>query len=187
MRDFRMFDIMRTMPLPDPAKFFLRILPLVFLAGCSIPSINLATSEPIKVDIDMRLDVYQYNNAGNAKTGTTSAEGNKTDVTVESRRRNRMADIQDFKNNRLIGEGHEGMLVIREMPEGEYGAYVKKTVDAENADRMEQMQKTAAEKKTSLTEIQTQTAEIWRKSAFKGEYIEIQQPDGSWKLTPKEG
>ncbi len=131
----------------------------------------------------MRLDVYQYTST----TNSTTAPAPKAQGDAESRRRNRMADIQDFKNNRLVGEGHDGLLVIRELPEGEYGQYVKKTVDAENEDRMTQMKKTAEEKKTSLSEIQSQTAEVWRKSAFKGEFIEEQQPDGSWKLVPKEG
>lgn len=154
------------------------------IAGCGTPSVNLGTPEPIKVDISMRLDVYQYNAS---KPGATAAAGQKPADDPQSRRRNRMADIQDFKNNRLVGEGHEGMLVIVEMPEGDFGDYVRKTVDAENADRMEQMKKDSEEKKVPLTAIQAERAELWRKRAFKGEWIEVAQPDGSWKRVPKEG
>lgn len=154
------------------------------LAGCATPSVNLGTPEPIKVDISMRLDVYQYT-ATKAGSGTGSQQQAANDP--QSRRRNRMADIQDFKNNRLVGEGHEGLLIIVEMPEGDFGEYVRKTVDAENADRMEQMKKDSEEKKLPLSTIQAERADLWRSRAFKGEWIEVAQPDGSWKKVQKEG
>ena len=103
------------------------------LGGCKAPSVNLSTSEPIKVDINMRLDVYQYSSPASKKP----AQGPPAAQTPEARRRNRMADIQQFKNERLVGEGHEGLLVIRSKPEGDYGDYVRVTVEEENADRMD--------------------------------------------------
>lgn len=98
-----------------------------------------------------------------------------------------MADIQQFKNERLVGEGHEGLLVIRTKPEGEYGDYVRVAVEEENADRMDLMKSLAESQKTSLPEIQGTQAELWRNRSFKGEWIETPGPDGSWKWVQKEG
>ena len=113
------------------------------LGGCKAPSVNLSTSEPIKVDINMRLDVYQYS----APASKKPAQGPPAAQTPEARRRNRMADIQQFKNERLVGEGHEGLLVIRSKPEGDYGDYVRVTVEEENADRMDLMKSLAESRK----------------------------------------
>lgn len=156
------------------------------LSGCKAPTVNLSTPDPIKVDIAMRLDVYQYS-SNSTKTAAQKPGAPQAPVDAESRRRNRMADIQDFKNNRFAGENHEGLVVILETPSDDYGDYIKKTVAAENADRMEMMKKEAETKKTSLPEIQAQRADLWRKRAFKGEWIEVLQPDGSWKMVQKEG
>jgi uncharacterized protein YdbL (DUF1318 family) len=154
----------------------------IALSGCSAPSVNLSTPEPIKVDISMRLDVYQYNSSTNSAKPTPQPSANP-----ESRRRNRMADIQEFKNARIIGEGRDGLVVIRANPEGDYGDYVRKTVSEENTDRMELMKLLADQQKTSLPEIQKQQADLWRKRSFKGELIEIPEPDGAWVWVPKEG
>ena len=40
---------------------------LALLAGCSTPTVNLSTAEPIKVDIAMRLDVYDHNKSAGTK------------------------------------------------------------------------------------------------------------------------
>jgi uncharacterized protein YdbL (DUF1318 family) len=155
------------------------------LGGCKAPTVNLATSEPIKVDINMRLDVYQYSSPSAKKPAQGQAPS--TAQTPEARRRNRMADIQQFKNERLVGEGHEGLLVIRSKPEGEYGDYVRVAVEEENADRMDLMKSLAESQKTSLPEIQGKQAELWRNRSFKGEWIETPGPDGSWNWVQKEG
>ena len=36
-------------------------LPGLCAAGCAAPTVKLATAEPIKMDINVRLDVYQHN------------------------------------------------------------------------------------------------------------------------------
>jgi uncharacterized protein YdbL (DUF1318 family) len=155
------------------------------LGGCKAPTVNLATSEPIKVDINMRLDVYQFSSPTTQKPA--QAQASPSARTPESRRRNRMADIQQFKNQRLVGESHEGLLVIRTKPDGEFGDYVRITVEEENADRTELMKSLAESQKTSLPEIQAKQAELWRNRSFKGEWIETPGPDGTWKWVQKEG
>ena len=152
------------------------------LSGCQAPTVNLATSEPITVDINMRLDVYQYNTTNGQKPSAAATAANP-----EARRRNRMADVQKFKNERLVGENHEGLVSIIKQPDGDYGKYVLTAVTEENADRMEIMQALAAQQKTSLPEVQSRQAELWRNRSFKDEWIEEAQPDGSWKWVQKQG
>ena len=149
-------------------------------AGCKTPSVNLATPEPIKVDIAMRVDVYQH---GGARAQPSPKPAAETDPA--RRRRMRMAEIQDFKNQRIVGENREGLLTVVEESEGAFGDYVRRTVAAENADRLEEMNRLATERKLPLVEIQKQQAEAWRTRAFAGELVEVEGPPGSWSWQPK--
>ncbi len=157
---------------------------MTLVAGCKAPTVNLGTSEPIKVDIDMRLDVYQHSNTAKPAPQASPTPGNADPAT---RRRNRMADIQIYKNSAYIGEGRDGLVSIQKLPEGEYGDTVRKTVEVENADRLEQMKDIAETRKVSLLEIQKEQAALWRNRAFKGELIEIEVEPGVWKWTAKDG
>ncbi len=160
------------------------LLPLcALLTSCKTPSVNLATPDPIKVDIAMRVDVYQHSNnrATVREKPKTAAED------PAARRRNRMADIQAFKNDRLVGEARDGLIVIVKAPEGEHGDYVRKTVEAENADRTQQMKDLAETRKISLPEIQSEQGTLWRNRAFEGELIEVEIEPGTWKWTAKGG
>ena len=154
----------------------------LFLTACAGPTVNLSTPQPIKVDIAMRLDVYQH--AKEASKKSTSSVAANTDP-VEARR-NRMADIQTFKNSRLVGEGRDALLAIRVETPGDYGDFIRKTVDAENADRMALMKSDAEKQKTSLPQIQTKQASLAAKLAFKGEWIEVVKDDGSAEWIQKE-
>lgn len=157
-------------------------LPGLCAAGCAAPTVKLATAEPIKMDINVRLDVYQHN-APAAKAPAPSP----TPAGPDTSRRQRMGDIQNFKNQRLVGEGRDGLLVIRSQPEGEFGEYVRQGVEAENADRMTLMKSLAEAQKKPLPDIQNQQAEMWRTRSFAGEWIEVPGPDGSWEWMQKSG
>ena len=155
----------------------------LFLTACAAPTVNLATPQPIKVDIAMRLDVYQHAKEAAKKSSSSVATG--TDPAEA--RRNRMADIQTFKNSRLVGEGRDALLAIRVDTPGDYGDFIRKTVDAENADRMALMKADAEKQKTSLPQIQIKQASLAAKLAFKGEWIEVVKDDGSSEWIQKEG
>lgn len=166
---------------------------LAFLTACSGPTVNLETPKPIEVDIQMRLDVYQYSDK---KTGSTQPEvqqaGSETPQPApgssnpSTRRRNRMADIQKFKNERLIGEGRDGLVVIVNPPtQNDYADYVRKTVEAENHDRLELMKDQAEARKSSLPEIQQEQAGLWANRSFAGELIEVETSPGKWEWKPK--
>jgi uncharacterized protein YdbL (DUF1318 family) len=163
-------------------KIFCATTALALLAGCSAPTVNLSTAEPIKVDISMRLDVYNHNK----ETGTKEAAASPASDS-EARRRNRMADIQNFKNSRLVGEGRDGLLSVRVDTPGDAGDYVRKTVAAENEDRMALMKAIAEKGRKSLPAVQAEQASLWQKRSFEGELIEVSSPEGTFVWVPKSG
>ncbi|CAN5271321.1 hypothetical protein BH23VER1_BH23VER1_10780 [soil metagenome] len=145
---------------------------LLGLAGCKLPTLNVGTSDPIDVDIKMRVDIYQH--SGEAPPDPTQER--EYAAVVESQR-DRMEEIQNLKNSRWVGENHLGLLEIRQMPAGEDGAYVKETVAAENKDRTYLMRAEAKRRESLLTEIQD---ELWKqrvKNAFQGEWVQIRDRD----------
>ena len=140
----------------------------LLLASCVAPTVNLATPQPIKVDIAVRLDVYQHTKETAKKSALAT-----TSLDPAEARRKRMADIQTFKNSRLVGEGRDALLSIRVETAGDYGDFIRKTVDAENADRMVLLKSEAERQKTSLPQVQSKQADLAAKLAFKGEWIEV--------------
>lgn len=149
------------------------------LCACAGPTVNLATPDPIKVDIGMRLDVYQHSNP------TAQAAADKSSPDPAAARRNRSADIQTFKNSRIVGEGRDALLAIRVETPGDYGDYIRSAVRAENADRMALMKAEAERQKSSLPEIQSKQAEINRNLAFKGEWVEVEESSGNFQWEQK--
>lgn len=155
------------------------------LPGCSsLPDVNLTTDEPLKVDINVRLDVYQHEGkeGEGGATGTSGAggeagaESDEAKVSadlVAKRKRDRMEEVQRLKNNRLVGENHRGLLTIRKLPLDDYGDYVKKTIEDENYDRNYLMRVEAKERNALLHAVQEMT---WKENiarSYEGEWIEI--------------
>jgi len=153
----------------------------LFCTGCQGPTVSLSTPEPIVVDINMRVDVYERGAGSAAQKSPASADTPAADA----RRRSRMGHIQTFKNSRLVGEGRDGLLIVLSRPEGSYGAYVDKTVAEENTDRLVIMRQLAAERKMSLADVQAQQGELWRNRSFSGEWIEVQQDNNTWRWVQK--
>ncbi|MCB1230917.1 MAG: DUF1318 domain-containing protein [Verrucomicrobiae bacterium] len=143
----------------------------------------MATNEPLKVDLSMEVHVYQH--------GEPNEEEKAAQVTYKeamTRRRNRMEEIQKLKNNRLVGESHDGVLEIRSLPAGEYGTYVHETVDSENEDRLFLMQHEADEKSVPLGEVRRMQWRHWQRKSFPGEWIEVEGDDaGAFRWVQKEG
>jgi uncharacterized protein YdbL (DUF1318 family) len=159
------------------------LLFFVLLAGCKAPTVNLSTPDPIKVDINMRVDVYERG-GGSAPPKPPAPSADLP--SVDARRRARMGDVQNFKNSRLVGENRQGLLAVRDQPEGAYGRYVEKTVAEENADRMVVMRQLAAERNMSLEDIQAQQGELWRNRSFSGEWIEVSVGPDAWTWSQKQ-
>ncbi|MEZ5304667.1 MAG: DUF1318 domain-containing protein [Verrucomicrobiales bacterium] len=151
-------------------------------AGCKLPDVNLTTDEPIKVDVQVRLDVYQYSD----DTATKPEMEADYQETVK-RQRNRMAEIQELKNNRFVGENHRGLLTIRELPAGDQGDYVKKTVEAENTDRKFLIMAEAKKRDVLAHEIEKEQWQARISAAFDEEWIEVAgERDGTYKWVQKE-
>lgn len=143
------------------------------LGSCKAFDINVGTKEPIKldpikVDLTMRVDVYQY--TGESKEDRQAIEN--VEHAVE-RQRNRMAEIQTLKNSRFVGENHLGLLSIRNRPAGTHGDYVEKTVEEENADRSFLMADKANVSGVELATIRNQQWEVRTQDAYVGELIEV--------------
>lgn len=139
------------------------------LGACKqLPEIPITTPKPLEVNLNMRLDVYQYR--GDEPLDKEAAK-NASEAT--QRMRNRMEEIQTLKNNQLVGEDHRGLLLIREVPAGEWGPQMKKTVAAENDDRMLLMRQKAKETNRPLHEIEAEQWRLRTQQAGTGEWIEV--------------
>lgn len=141
----------------------------LLISSCKLPIINLATPDPIKVDVTMRLNVYQYRGDENAKPGAEQISYEEAVV----RQRNRMAEVQTLKNNRLVGEDHRGMLHLREKPAGDWGRQVDESVNKENEDRTIMIRHDAKEADKQIHEIEESRWKGNIEKAFKGEWIEV--------------
>ncbi len=141
------------------------------LVGCA-PTINLSTPEPVKVDVDVRLDVYQ-------KTAPTKAKEEQSNLQIAANRRLRAGQIQALKNDRIIGENRDGYLSIIHPPtDPKYLEYAKGIVAAENADRAFLYLANAQSQSKPLELVERDYALLWRDRAFPGEWV--QKEDGTW-------
>ena len=151
------------------------------LAACNSIPIDVGTKEPVKVDIAMKVDVYQHTDPNGPKKATPPPQAD-----IGKSRRMRMGEIQILKNSRLVGENHAGYLEVRTVPPGEYGDYVRTTVDAENSDRGRLIEKLAKEKNVPVSQAERQQAELFQKGAFAGEWIEVPDAEGKFAWKQKE-
>ncbi len=147
------------------------MLAILALEGCS-PTINLATPDPVKVDVNARLDVYQ-------KTAPTKAKEEQSSLEIAANRRLRIGEIQQLKNNRIVGEDRDGYLDIRNKPaDPQYLTYAQGVVTAENADRSYLYLANAQSQSKPLELVESDYARLWRDRAFPGEWV--QKEDGTW-------
>ena len=141
------------------------------LAGCS-PTINLATPKPVAVDVAVRLDVYQ-------KTAPTKAKEEQSSLEIAANRRLRSGQIQQLKNDGVIGEDRDGYLDLRTKPsDPKYLLYAQEVIDAENADRSFLYLANAQNQNKPLELVEGDYAKLWSDRAFPGEWI--QKEDGTW-------
>jgi hypothetical protein len=142
---------------------------ILCMSSCkTLPEVPLTTPKPLEVNLNMRLDIYQYR--GDEPLDKEAAKGASEATT---RMRNRMAEIQALKNNQLVGEDHRGLLQIREVPAGDWGPQMKKAVAAENEDRMLLMRQKAKESNRPLHELESEQWRLRAQQANTGEWIEV--------------
>ena len=163
------------------------LLAILGLASCNAFKVDLGTAEPIKLDpiaVNIRMDVYQHSTD---KTGDAKKDEDDTKA-ARDRIYNRQQQIQEIKNNRWVVETHRGELQVRELPAGENGKWVEKTLSEENEDRKILMRYKAKDLNLDLHEIQEQ---FWKdnvQKSYAGEWIEIKDPTraGLYKQVQKE-
>ncbi len=151
------------------AERLLLLSAALVLSSCkNLPQIPITTPKPLEVNLNMRLDVYQYRGD---EPQDKQALKNSSEAT--ERMRNRMEEVQTLKNNQLVAEDHRGLLQIREVPSGDWGAQVKKAVAAENDDRMLLMRQKAKDANRPLHEIEDEQWHLRTEQADSGEWIEV--------------
>lgn len=168
------------------------------LAGCATVEVK-APKEPIKMDIAMRLDVYQHvvkdvediesiveGRPGPAQTlasafgrfwvGTAHAdEGIGSDATEAAyRRRDRRAELIALEVRGTLGEANNALVTARASGD----ANAQALMSAENADRMIIYRAIAAKNGSSVQDVQKVYAERIREGLPAGAHF--QNPDGSW-------
>lgn len=172
---------------------------LLFVCSCKSSKpfhVNVNAEEPIKLDLSM--DIHVYNHAGKEsdegkKSSKSSAKSAEKDKEIEKytkvleSRRNRMAEVQEMKNARYVGENHLGLLELRSLPDGSAGDWVKKTVSAENDDRKFLMDHEADSKSKELAKVRAEQRQHILRKSHVGEWIEVDDLDnpGSYKWIEK--
>ncbi len=175
--------------------------------GCARVRVE-GPKDPIKVDITMRLDVYQHVQSdidsienivsGGAPTQPASgmqqgflsilvseayAQDAVSQVTQEAalRRRDRLEEVKALLKSGVVGENRSGLLSIRDE---ENASSARAIVDAENNDRMIIYKEIAANNGTSVEAVQQLYAGRLQNDAPDGTSIESE--DGvrvfSWKV-----
>ena len=121
-----------------------------------------------------------------AETVITSEVKTTSPVIAEAkaRRIERLSDIQNYKDKKILGESNEGLLDVRSTVglDGKQVSSLQKTVKEENNDRMTIYREIVQLNNMSSAEIkkvQAGAAKISRKLAKTGEWI--QNDDGTWQ------
>lgn len=165
------------------------------LSGCAKVRIE-APKEPIKVDISMRLDVYQHvvkdiDAIENIVSGNQSetkpisgqsmlryvveeayAQDLSPDIEAAAlRRKDRRAELVSWQARGVIGENRSGLVDIRDTSAADANA--KKLVQEENNDRMIIYQGLARKNGTSVESIKELYAKKLQETASSGTPIEV--------------
>jgi hypothetical protein len=139
-------------------------------AGCA--NVNLSTSEPLQVDVKMKVDVDSK--------GALTGKAENSPLSAAEERRNLSHPVQALKNDRKVGEGRDGLLVLRETPsEPGYADFAQQTVTRENDARKKLFQEKATIEGKTEKEYAQEFAERAREASYPGEWV--QMDNGTWK------
>jgi len=156
-------------------RFWVILAVLVVFFGCARIKVE-TPKEPIKLDISMRLDIYQHVAkdidaiegivSGNEKKPAVGKQGTWLDVFVKDAyaqeslgpevekaaysRKDRRPQLVSLEESGVAGENNLGLVEIKQNADSS----VKALVDAENADRMVIYKAIAAKNGISIEEVQ---------------------------------
>jgi len=174
------------------------ILLAFFVISCA--KISVETKEPIKVDIKMRVDIYQhvvkdvedindqiYGSSGkdfNSLFGFQEAYAADLSVGASeaiSRRRERVGSIEAYFAKGYIGENKDALLELRGVP-GEDKAAVQGVISAENKDRGIIYKAIAEKNETDISSVRKASFESDYKRAPSGYWFQVSDGGGyTWK------
>ncbi len=183
---------------------------VVVAAGCARVLVQ-APKEPIKVDISMRLDIYQHIEkdideienivSGSSEKPQSKASPNILNFFVKEayadeglspqveqaalRRRDRRSQLFSWEEKGVVGENKVGLAEIRILDQ--VNDATQKLIEAENNDRMLIYQAVAGKNGTSVEEVQKLYAKRLHADSPSGTPIEVfNEANGSyeWKIKP---
>jgi uncharacterized protein YdbL (DUF1318 family) len=190
-------------------QLVLTVVIFVVMLGCARVRVE-APREPIKVDISMRLDIYQHvaqdiNNIENIVSGGASQKGKKTNgqsflnfgigvayaqdslsPEVEKAaisRRDRRAVLSAWEEKGVIGENKSGLVEIRVIAKAD--AAVSALVNEENSDRAVIYQALAKKNNTPVEEVQKIYAKRLHSDAPAGTPLEVLNASGQFEWGTK--
>jgi len=168
------------------------ILVVLFCMFVGCAKVSVETKEPIKVDINMRVDVYQHVvkdvesvndeiygtpeknfNALFSLQSVYAAEWSSKAQEAISRRKSRAAKIDDYFREGYIGENKDALLEVKNLPSGSLVSEVQTLVTNENADRQIIYVETAAKNGVSIREASKVFFESDYRRASSGWWFEI--------------
>ncbi len=165
------------------------VLACIVFFACA--KLSVETREPIKVDINMRVDIYQHvvedvQSINDQIYGVEGKQLNRMSLIPEAyaqdalsaaiqSRRARIKQVEGYFVMGYIGENRNALLEIRaKIPESEQAA-VKTNIQQENADRETIYQATAQKNNTSVDEVRKVFYEDDYKRALSGFLFEVLQ------------
>jgi len=170
------------------------LLLVLGLLGCARVKVE-APKEPIKVDISMRLDIYQHiqkdidtienivsgsQDKNNLKDNQSSLHflqplyAQDLDPQLEQsaiNRKNRYVQLSSLQAKGIVGENKSGLLEIKDS--AAYDASVESLIKAENDDRMIIYRTIAQKNNSSVEEVQKMYAKRLQQDAPSGTPIEV--------------
>jgi len=148
------------------------LLTLILPVACT-PTVRLDTPEPVKIDVAMKVDVYTHEQESSGE----ARSGKKKETSPSERRRNRMVEVQELKNARVVGEGFDGFLKVKNVPtDPTYADYAQRVVAEENADRQAIFEDEAQAEEKPVEVVAREFAQRAREASFPGEWVQP-EPD----------
>ncbi|MFH1397888.1 MAG: DUF1318 domain-containing protein [Candidatus Omnitrophota bacterium] len=177
-------------------RFFILSAFIILAIGCARLSVQ-GSKEPIKVDITMRLDVYQHvekdidaiegiisgakdkskpankqSFLSNFIPSAYAQEGLSPEVEQAAlRRKDRINELRALESKAIVGENKLGLVEARDL--SQTTSTVKQIIDAENSDRIIIYKAVAAKNGTSLEEVQRIYAKRLQSDSPSGTPIEV--------------
>ena len=167
------------------------IFVLITLVALGCARVRVETVEPIKVDINMRVDIYQHV-AEEVQSINDQIYGTDMDVNflfslIEdayaadntgltaaiSRRKNRLKQIEEYFVLGYLGENRYALLELRAQVPPSEEAKIKEVISRENSDRQTIYKATAEKNEISISEAQKIFFEDDYKRALGGFLFEV--------------